>query len=567
MEAIIEFKDFSFTYKSQEEPTLNDINLKIYPGEKVLIAGPSGCGKSTLAHCINGLVPFSYPGTIKGSLKIKGLETKEQSVFKLSKIVGTVLQDTDGQFIGLTVGEDIAFALENDRVPVTDIHKKVNEVSDLLELTPYLSRNPGDLSGGQKQRVSMAGVMVDDVEILLFDEPLANLDPATGKSTIERIDEINRSLNTTTIIVEHRVEDVLYKSVDRMIIMNDGRIVADDTPDNILSTDILSDNGIREPLYIAAIKHAGAKITPQSHPSDIKTMDLSPYKSRIKSWYTACRRPYVEKNKTEQLQIKNLSFSYNKNTPVLHDINVTVHEGEMISIVGKNGAGKTTLSSLICGFYKPDKGDICMNGESILGLSIKERGEIIGLGMQNPNQMICKPMIYDEVALALASRNVAEAEIKERVHNALRICGLYQMRNWPVSALSFGQKKRLTIASTLCTDPKLLILDEPTAGQDYKHYTEFMDFLRALNREKNITIIMITHDMHLMLEYTDRAIAFCDGKIICDDSPARVLTNVEIAKQAYLKETSLYDLAQKCDIADPSDFADMFIRWEEAKNE
>ena len=234
----------------------------------------------------------------------------------------------------------------------------------------------------------------------------------------------------------------------------------------------------------------------------------------------------------------------------------------MISVVGKNGAGKTTLSSLICGFYKPTGGQILLNDKDITSLSVKERGEVIGLCMQNPNQMISKPMIYDEVALGLAVRGVPEQEIRKRVYHVLKICGLYQMRNWPVSALSFGQKKRVTIASILVMNPEILILDEPTAGQDYRHYTEFMEFLKELNEEHGITIIMITHDMHLMLEYTQRVIVIADGKLLANDTPARILTNKDVTNKAYLKETSLYELALKCDIASPEEFVESFISYE-----
>ena len=552
MKPIIEFTNYSFKYRTQIEPTIQDINLKIYPGEKVLIVGPSGSGKSTLAHCINGLIPFSYTGESKGSLLIKGQDPSKLSIFDISKMVGTVLQDTDGQFIGLTVAEDIAFALEND----------VDEAAELLELTKFLDRAPGDLSGGQKQRVSMAGVMVDNVDILLLDEPLANLDPATGKSAIARIDEICRKKDTTVIIIEHRLEDALYKDVDRIVVVGEGRIVADDTPDTILSSDYLMEQGIREPLYISAIRHAGCEIEPSTKPQHIESMVLEPYKESVKKWFHSIKRTPRTVSDKNALEVKNLCFSYTFGVEVLSDISFQIKQGEMISVVGKNGAGKTTLSSLICGFYKPTGGQILLNDKDITSLSVKERGEVIGLCMQNPNQMISKPMIYDEVALGLAVRGVPEQEIRKRVYHVLKICGLYQMRNWPVSALSFGQKKRVTIASILVMNPEILILDEPTAGQDYRHYTEFMEFLKELNEEHGITIIMITHDMHLMLEYTQRVIVIADGKLLANDTPARILTNKDVTNKAYLKETSLYELALKCDIASPEEFVESFISYE-----
>lgn len=564
-EPIITFKDFTFKYRAQADPTLHNINLSIYPGEKVVIVGPSGSGKSTLAHCINGLVPFSYKGDITGDYEIKGNNPQKAGIFGLSKIVGTVLQDTDGQFIGLTVAEDIAFVLENDKIPQPQMKKRVQEVAELIDVDGLLKNAPRELSGGQKQRVSMAGVMIDDVDILLFDEPLANLDPATGKKTIALIDKIQKEKPVTVIIIEHRLEDVLYKDVDRVIVMSEGCIVADMKSDELLSKDILEKYGIREPLYLSALKHAGCHILPETGPQHIESMDLTPYKEKVVSWF---KNIAVEKKKNTQenvLEVKNVSFSYAQGKQVLQDISFCVRKGEMLSLVGKNGAGKSTLSSLICGFIQPDKGSMLLQGHDISNLSIKERGEKIGIVMQNPNQMISKPMIFDEVALGLLVRGIAEEEVTQRVHETLKICGLYPFRNWPVSALSFGQKKRVTIASILVLNPDILILDEPTAGQDYKHYTEIMEFLKEINEKSGITIFMITHDMHLMLEYTDRAIVLSDGKIIADDIPAKVLTDEAIAQKAYLKKTSLYDLAVNCGLENASDFVECFIWYDREK--
>lgn len=562
MEPIIEFKDYSFKYRSQVEPTLLDINLSIYPGEKVLIVGPSGSGKSTLAHCINGLVPFSFTGESTGSLKVEGQDPNELGLFGLSKLVGTVLQDTDGQFIGLTVAEDIAFSMENDCIAQDEMLERVDRVAETVDITDFLDHAPNELSGGQKQRVSMAGVIVDDVDILLFDEPLANLDPATGKRAIDLIDRIHKKNNTTILIIEHRLEDALYRDVDRIIVAGEGRIVADLRPDALLSGSVLKEQGIREPLYITALKYAGCQINEADLPQHIESMNLAPYEDNVRNWFGKVKLNKKAPDGEPMLTIRDLSFAYTQGQPVLSHIDFSISRGEMVALVGKNGAGKSTLASLICGFMQPDEGAIYLNGEDLSGYSIKERGEKIGLVMQSPNQMISKPMIYDEVALGLRVRGVAEDEIKERVFETLKICGLYPYRNWPVSALSFGQKKRVTIASILVMNPEVLILDEPTAGQDYRHYTEIMEFLRRIHEDLGITIIMITHDMHLMLEYTDRAIVIADGKMLADDTPAHILTNEEISDRAYLKKTSLYDLALRCGITDPTAFVECFIQYE-----
>lgn len=562
MEPIIEFKNYSFKYNSQVEPTLRDIDLTVYPGEKILIIGPSGSGKSTLANCINGLVPFSYAGESTGELYIGGKKPEDLGIFGLSKMVGTVLQDTDGQFIGLTVAEDIAFVLENDCMEEEKMHRRVDAIADMVDVKNLLHHAPGALSGGQKQRVSMAGVMIDDVDILLFDEPLANLDPATGKRAIALIDSIQKEQNKTILIIEHRLEDALYKDVDRIVVVGDGTIVADMTPDELLSGDILKQQGIREPLYVTALKHAGCEIAAKDRPAHVETMDFAPYQEKVQDWFASAAQPLKEKRNEQVLAVEHMSFAYDDKHPILHDIDFSVQKGEMLSIVGKNGAGKTTLSNLICGFYEPSEGRILLDGHDISPLSIKERGERIGLVMQNPNQMISKAMIYEEVALGLTVRGVPEEEIKERVYETLKICGLYPFRNWPISALSFGQKKRVSIASILVMNPEIMILDEPTAGQDYHHYTEIMEFLKRVNEAYGTTIIMITHDMHLMLEYTDRAIVIADGHMISDDTPANILTNREISDRAYLKQTSLYDMAKKCGILAPSEFVECFINYE-----
>lgn len=558
---VIEFENFQFQYFSQADPTLHDINLKIYEGEKVLIVGPSGSGKSTIGNCLNGLIPFSYKGEIQGSLKTSGRETREMNIFELSKKVGTVLQDADGQFIGLTVGEDIAFALENDCVPLSEMKETVQKVSDIVDMGKLLKSSPFELSGGQKQRVSFAGVMVDDVELLLFDEPLANLDPATGKTAIDLIDRVWKESKKTVVIIEHRLEDVLYREVDRIIVVSEGRIVADMTPDELMAADILPKLGIREPLYVTAMKYADIQLTPQMRAGRLDTLDIAQVKDALQKWNREQAEMPGEEARRIILEAEHLSFQYTKKRKILQDINFKIQEGEMVSIVGTNGAGKSTLAKVICGFVTEDEGKLLYYGEDLKGQTIKERSQKIGFVMQNPNQMICKPMIYDEVALGLRIRQVPEEEIESRVDKALKICGLAPFKKWPVSALSFGQKKRVTIASMLVMDPQVLILDEPTAGQDYHHYTEIMEFLKSLN-DQGVTIILITHDMHLMLEYTPHAIVISEGKKIGDASAVEILTNEDITKRANLKITSLYELAMKTEIPDPTTFVQNFINYE-----
>ena len=564
MSPIIEFRNFSFKYKAQAEKTLYNINLTVNEGEKILICGPSGCGKSTLASTLNGLIPASYPGDAEGELIIDGHSYRDLDIFTLSKITGTVLQDSDGQFIGLTVGEDIAFALENDNTPLSEMKREVEEAARKVGAEDLLAHSPQSLSGGQKQRVSLAGVMVDKVKIYLFDEPLASLDPESGKKTIELIDELHRTTGATVIIIEHRIEDVLWRPVDRVILMNDGRIIADESPDRLLSSTLLRDTGIREPLYVTALKYAGVAITEEKRPGRIDTLLLSDEdREKVRSWFRNISDDRPKRKKEELLTVKGLTFTYpgSRGHRALEDVDFTLYRGEMMSIVGRNGAGKSTFSKLICGFEKPDEGKMELDGVDLSTYSIKERANHIGYVMQNPNQMITKTMIKDEVTLALVLEGKKMQDEIDRIGDeALRICGLRPFRSWPISALSYGQKKRVTIASIIAMNPEIVILDEPTAGQDFRHYTEFMEFLKELNKA-GVTIVLITHDMHLMLEYCTRSVVFTDGKAIADAAPEEILTDDELTHKASLKKTSLSSLASLCGL-DDTVFIHRFIEYD-----
>ena len=537
-EAMIELKDFSFQYKAQSEPTLKNLNLTIYKGEKVLIVGPSGSGKSTIGQCLNGIIPNIYKGTSSGQFLIQGKEAFDLSIYEKSHLVSTVLQDTDGQFIGLSVAEDLAFALENDMVDLGTMKERVQSWAERLDLMKLLDHRPQDLSGGQKQRVSLAGVLIDESPILLFDEPLANLDPKSGQDIIDLIDQIHEEQGTTTIIIEHRLEDVLYRPVDRVILINQGQVLFNGQPDELLRTTLLAENGIREPLYLTTLRQIGQDIDQLEHLDRLEDIELTGVNRSIPE------ATFTKTGETEELlKLEQISFAYQKDHPILKNISLSIPKGQRLAIVGKNGAGKSTLAKAICGFITTE-GQYTSRGEDIKQESVKERAERVGYVLQNPNQMISTNMIFDEVALGLRLRGVAEEDIKERVYQVLKTCGLYEFRKWPISALSYGQKKRVTIASILVLGPEILVLDEPTAGQDQRNYTEIMEFLDSL-QEKGHTIVMITHDMQLMLDYSDRALVVSDGQILADLSPAELFTHPDILQEANLKETSIFALANR----------------------
>lgn len=558
-EAMIELKDFSFQYKAQSEPTLKNLNLTIYKGEKVLIVGPSGSGKSTIGQCLNGIIPNIYKGTSSGQFLIQGKEAFDLSIYEKSHLVSTVLQDTDGQFIGLSVAEDLAFALENDMVELGTMKERVQSWAERLDLMKLLDHRPQDLSGGQKQRVSLAGVLIDESPILLFDEPLANLDPKSGQDIIDLIDQIHEEQGTTTIIIEHRLEDVLYRPVDRVILINQGQVLFNGRPDELLRTTLLAENGIREPLYLTTLRQLGQDIDQLEHLDRLEDIELTGVNRSI---------PEATFTKTgeaeELLKLEQISFAYQENHPILKNISLSIPKGQRLAIVGKNGAGKSTLAKAICGFITTE-GQYTSRGEDIKQESVKERAERVGYVLQNPNQMISTNMIFDEVALGLRLRGVAEEDIKERVYQALKTCGLYEFRKWPISALSYGQKKRVTIASILVLGPEILVLDEPTAGQDQRNYTDIMEFLDSL-QEKGHTIVMITHDMQLMLDYSDRALVVSDGQILADLSPAELFTHPDILQEANLKETSIFALANRLGM-DPLALTQFYMQQKGAGHE
>lgn len=562
-EPIIEFKDFSFKYNSQAEPTLKNINLKINKGEKILLAGPSGSGKSTIGRCLNGLIPNINQGEVKGKCLVNGKDITSTSLFDFSFTTSTILQDADSQFIGLTVGEDIAFALENDCQSKDKMHQTVNQWADELKIKELLTQSPQSLSGGQKQIVALAGVLVDESPILLFDEPLANLDPASGLKTMAIIDKIQKELNATVIIIEHRVEEVFSQPIDRIILVNEGTIVADQPTNQLLHSHTLEKIGVREPLYLKALTAADVNLSSIKEVDQISTLPVSEKISdKLAAWTKQAKITKKEADNLPLLKLDHVGHQYSKNQPYpLKDVSTTINQGDFISIVGQNGAGKTTLCRTICGFIS-NEGKITLKDQNLSDLSIKERAEKIGYVMQDPNQMISQKMIFDEIALGLRLRNVDEETIKQKVDQTLKICGLYPFRHWPISALSFGQKKRVTIAAILVLEPEIIILDEPTAGQDWKSYTEIMSFLKHLNTIGK-TIIIITHDMHLMLEYTSRSLAFAKGKLIADTTPIELLTNQALIKEASLKRTSLYDLAKHYNLPDPNKFVQAYINFEQ----
>lgn len=557
MSAIL-FKDFTFKYDNLKQPTLKNINLRIENGEKVLIAGPSGSGKSTLAHCINGLIPFTYKGSMSGSIEICGVKPYEKSLYEISSFVGTILQDQDGQFVGLSVGEDVAFAYENNKVPCDEMHRGTKAALQKVDMEEFIGETPHNLSGGQKQKVSIVGILATDTEILIFDEPLANLDPVSGRRAMEIINDIHANTGKTVVIIEHRIEDVLEHGFDRIVIINDGEIVADGHPDDILPSNVLPSYGLREPLYIEFLKRSGVKISPEDKVS--KLDNITKFKEAVLSSREKETMEEIASQYDTLLSLEGICYKYYKDTPyTVKNITFDIKAGEVLAILGNNGAGKSTLLKVLSGIARHQEGTIRYKGERIDDWTVKKRSGIIGYVMQNPNHMITKSMVFDEVAFGLRNLGNSEEVVSGRVEEALRICGLYPYRRWPVSSLSYGQKKRVTIASILAMQPEVIVLDEPTAGQDHRTYMEFMQYLENI-KSSGISIIMITHDIHLALEYADRAVVISGGEIIADASVYKVLSQESVIERANLKETSISRMARMYGIEDIESFLAYGVR-------
>ncbi|WEV57628.1 ABC transporter ATP-binding protein [Ligilactobacillus acidipiscis] len=563
---MISLENVTFQYQNQTEPTLKNINLALQAGEKVLITGPSGSGKSTLGNLLNGVIPEEFPGELSGKIMIDDKNLAELDLTALSFEVGTVLQDPDAQFVALTVAEDIAFALENDARPSAELHQRVAQWAEILQMPELLKQKPQELSGGQKQRVALAGVLIDDEPILLLDEPLANLDPAAGKASMELLDRLAKERGLTVIVIDHRIEEALQVPFDRIVVLKDGQIIANDQPATVLQSDVLLANGLREPLYVTALKDAGVNVNELVSLDDLAAVELDQTaQEKLVAWQQQLPKKPVKVQPKPLLTGTGITFGYPDKKLIFDNFDFSINEGEMVALVGQNGTGKTTLINLITGFLTPQSGQLKLGDRSLDPLSVKERAEKIGYVLQDPNQMISKTMVFDEVALGLQLRGISEDEQAQRVEKILHVTGLYPFRNWPISALSFGQKKRVTIASVLVLEPQILILDEPTAGQDLAHYAKMMDFLREMNRSLAVTVLMVTHDMNLMMSYADRTLVLDEGQLLANAAPAEVLTDPALISRAHLSKLSLQELAKKAGINDAITFAEKFSAYERGK--
>ncbi|MDW8327991.1 MAG: ABC transporter ATP-binding protein [Anaerolineales bacterium] len=517
MELPLVVRKLTFTYRNRPAPALKDIEFEVRPGELLLIAGASGCGKTTLMRCINGLIPRSYKGELKGTIHIFGQDIRPLPLAKISQFVGTVLQDPERQILGAKVVNEVAFGLENLGLPRAEIIQRVDEALAYLKISHLRERETFLLSGGEKQKVALAGVLAMRPRLILLDEPLASLDPASGLETLALVRRLADE-GLTIVMVEHRVEDVLKISPDRVMFMQNGAIRYLGDPAGLVNA--VDYREVKLP----------ARLIIQKAASEPPVADGQPVPAPI--------RPTTEPAEP-LVRFENVAFGYEAGTEVLHGITLDIHRGDVIAVLGPNGAGKTTFVKHAIGLLKPKAGRVLVNGRDTRESSVAEIAQTLGYVFQSPSHMLFAPTVREELAFGPTNLRHTPAEIKHEVKEALRIVNLEDREQDSPLSLSFGQQKRVSIAAILAMRSRILVMDEPTAGQDYKNYLSFMDaILRLPNFE---AILFITHDVDLAVIYANRVIIISDGQVVADGAPPDVLCDFERLRQCRLVPTSLLE--------------------------
>jgi energy-coupling factor transporter ATP-binding protein EcfA2 len=505
----------TFRYHTRPDPALCGVSLTLGSGELLLVAGASGCGKTTLIRCINGLIPRSYKGELSGRVTLEGQDTAGLPLSRISQIVGTVLQDPERQILGAYVSAEVAFGLENLGLPRDEIVQRVDETLDYLGISHLRGRETFYLSGGEKQKISLAGVLAMRPSILLLDEPLASLDPASAQEALALLRRLADE-GVSVILVEHRVEDALSIRPDRVLFMQEGNITYYGRSDGL--AEVVDYRQVKMPAPIV-IQRA--------------TNDPSPtFESAIKP---DGREPLVT--------FENVSFAYGDGPTVIHDVNLTIRRGDVVALLGPNGAGKTTLVKHAIGLLKPRQGRVLVEGHDTREMSVAQIAHTLGYVFQSPSHMLFAPTVREELAFGPKNLGYSEETIVEGVARAIEIVNLKGQEEYPPLALSFGQQKRVSIAAILAMRSKILVMDEPTAGQDYWNYMAFMDAILQMPAFE--AILFITHDIDLAICYASRVILMHEGRIAADGSPPEVLSDFELLKQCRLVPTSLLEVNLK----------------------
>lgn len=546
MEYSIVMDNVTYTYSGGSRPAIEKINLKVEKGETLMITGPAGAGKTTLCRCLNGLIPHFFLGKLEGNVIINGADIRNSNVSALSHMVGLLFQDPASQLVCPTVIDEVAFGPENYGVPPIEIRKRVDECVRAVRLQGYEERNPHSLSGGEQQACALAAIMSMRSRIYVLDEPTSNLDPLGSYQVLNLMTELARTEKNTMVIVEHKMEELL-NLVDRLIVMNEGRIVLEGKPRELLeNVESMEKMGLKPPqatLLAAKLKERDVSIAlPLTLEEAFKAFSeiLS-----IKEVPTIRREKVsYERSDTKIIETQNLWHIYPGETIALRGMNLKIYEGEFIAIIGQNGSGKTTLVKHFNGLLKPTKGKVFVYGVDTTTETIAELSKKVGYCFQNPDHQICCETVRKELEFGPVNLHVAEAEIERRVIQVAKAVGLEHVLNENPFSLSKGERQRVAVASVLTMKPDVLIIDEPTTGQDYRMGKEMMEFYKNLNEKEGKTIIVITHDMNLVAEYAKRIVVLRNGEILCDGPTREVFSQSELLGTTYLRPPQVTRLGQ-----------------------
>jgi energy-coupling factor transport system ATP-binding protein len=520
---LIRIKNLTFHYGDAENPALQDMNLDIEDGEFVLVTGPSGCGKTSLCRCLNGLIPHFYGGVVEGRVEVQGLDVTEHTTKELATRVGMVFQDPENQLVSIEVQREVAFGLENLAFPRDVIAKRVEESLDTLGISGLRYRQVHDLSGGEKQKVVIASVLALHPDILVMDEPTSELDPKGAEEVLSIVQRLNDELGITVVLVEHRLDRVVHL-VDRMIVMDEGRIIADGSPRTVLSNGDITSVGAGVPPIVRMVK----RLRDDGFNFDEIPLTVKQGRAVLKDIFmrvgesTLFENESAAKGKTT-IEIEKLWYAYRDGPTALRNVSLRICEGEFVAVMGRNASGKTTLVKHINGLLKPTKGKVVVTGIDTRKATIAQLSRKVGFIFQNPNDHIFADTVEDEIAFILKNRGLGHDEVAERVDEILRMFALVGFRKRYPRSLSGGERQRVAMASILVARPEILILDEPTRGMEYRLKSELMRFLNSY-RERGNTVVLVTHDVETVAEYADRVILLSEGRIVVDGNKRDVLS-------------------------------------------
>ncbi|MDT7864508.1 MAG: energy-coupling factor transporter ATPase [Thermoproteota archaeon] len=548
-EYIIQVENLTWYYEGTSKAALNNINLKIKKGETVLITGPAGAGKTTLAYCLNGIIPHFFPGYLQGRVLIKNIDTRTVEIGDISRMVGMVLQDYSAQLVQPTVIDDVAFALENFGFDPDEIQKRVEEAITITGLTGLENRNPHTLSGGEQQLCAIAGVLALKPEIIVLDEPVSSLDPIGAEKVSNLLRKLKEKENITMIIIEQRLDEFISWA-DKLIVLNEGKIIAEGKPLDVLNDyeklELMVRYRVNVPqLFLLYYKLKKTYNLPPLKSLNVKDFPIDflldrPLKVTIKEHDFYNVNPKLD----PIIMIRNLTYVYPNGVKALNNINVEFYQGEFVAIIGQNGSGKTTLLKHILGLLKPTSGKVIVCGLDTSVHDVTEISKYVGMVFQHPDRQLFKTQVKDEIAMSLRRFKLTREEMERRIDDILKLVELQNYKNHGTFNLGLGERKRLALAATLATQPKILLVDEPTTGQDLKLKIEIMELLKRLNEQTNITIIFVSHDMEIVAKYAKRSIIMSNGKILIDGPTSKVLRNFEILAKAHLKPPPIIELCE-----------------------